>query len=768
MHNTSNWSVGGGVSPQHDSEVAQELRRKQYVNQAARLRTHAEHDVFHSSVGFNQRAPEGIMDVSGVQLQKLAKGDNPRHDNERQFIADRAKKSIVEKRDRPLINAVRKCANKLFQRHSRPHDIFKHYDANNTRQLNFNQFQQALRYVGCDLNIQSSRLLFNHYGVKKNNNNVVEKINYDFFIAAMKEHGNNDKGTTLLLPDYGNKVKKLRTGYDDDHHHDHFDVIHVSPRSKNERGRLHTSPTQQRNESINAMMTQYEESVARTLSPIRDAKSIDRRFSSKEEQRYLLLKSKVTDMIRGVERAKMMHNFARFDRSQHGVINMDNFLNVLHQVGIRMSRVDGERFFKDFVKEQNDGSVYDSNNNTLLLKYQDFTNSMMKDNVRVQKNISRFSINEKQGTITHDQARRYIIQQRVFDILKERKEFLARSLYKLDLSDTGVVDFPTFWKAIKMASIIISDADARRVFDRFDAMSGGKVMYEKITKMLGCVTVNDRPKNVNNSNGGSQFTRNGNRRGSYIPDPAKETIMEKDKIFRVVKQRVLDEVALVAPKLYQAFQLVPRKAYGKTLVDLSEFAMCIRTSGAILSENDTIALFQSMQGSSSEYEGNIDYMQFLNMLDKESSLKRRQEEPPVYIQEGSEQYENMLSSAGSMLGRRSLHYSYETKDFGIGLVPSETDNISRTGNLMVEQVLLRIVKHCDMNSNLLERAFIGVTGAFGEITRQDFLIAMNRIGVRLNQQETNALFKKLNPKKPTILNLNDLLSFIRNEYTKWQ
>ena len=87
---------------------------------------------------------------------------------------------------------------------------------------------------------------------------------------------------------------------------------------------------------------------------------------------------------------------------------------------------------------------------------------------------------------------------------------------------------------------------------------------------------------------------------------------------------------------------------------------------------------------------------------------------------------------------------------------------------MVEQVLLRIVNHCDMNSNLLERAFIGVTGAFGEITRQDFLIAMNRIGVRLNQQETNALFKKLNPKKPTILNLNDLLSFIRNEYTKWQ
>ena len=234
MHNNSNWSVGGGVSPQHDSEVAQELRRKQYVIKQLDF-GHMQSMMFSIVQLVSINGHQRVLLTYRVQLQKLAKGDNPRHDNERQFIADRAKKSIVEKEDRPLINAVRKCANKLFHRHSRPHDIFKHFDANNTRQLNFNQFQQALRYVGCDLNIQSSRLLFNHYGVKKNNNNVVEKINYDFFIAAMKEHGNNDKGTTLLLPDYGNKVKKLRTGYDDDHHHDHFDVIHASPRSKNER-----------------------------------------------------------------------------------------------------------------------------------------------------------------------------------------------------------------------------------------------------------------------------------------------------------------------------------------------------------------------------------------------------------------------------------------------------------------------------------------------------------------------------------------------------
>ena len=87
---------------------------------------------------------------------------------------------------------------------------------------------------------------------------------------------------------------------------------------------------------------------------------------------------------------------------------------------------------------------------------------------------------------------------------------------------------------------------------------------------------------------------------------------------------------------------------------------------------------------------------------------------------------------------------------------------------MVEKVLLRIVNQCDMTSNLLERAFIGLTGAFGEISRQDFLIAMKRIGVRLNQQESNALFKKLNPKNPKIMDLNDFLLFIRTEYGKWK
>ena len=52
--------------------------------------------------------------------------------------------------------------------------------------------------------------------------------------------------------------------------------------------------------------------------------------------------------------------------------------------------------------------------------------------------------------------------------------------------------------------------------------------------------------------------------------------------------------------------------------------------------------------------------------------------------------------------------------------PVETDNVSRTGNLMVEKVLLRIVNQCDMTSNLLERAFIGLTGAFGKFLGRIF------------------------------------------------
>ena len=97
MHNNSNWSVGHGVSPQHDSEVKKEIRRQQYVNQAGRYRTHAEHDVFHSSVGVNQQAPTGIVDVSGERLQSFGRADNPRYENERQFISDKAKKGIKHK-----------------------------------------------------------------------------------------------------------------------------------------------------------------------------------------------------------------------------------------------------------------------------------------------------------------------------------------------------------------------------------------------------------------------------------------------------------------------------------------------------------------------------------------------------------------------------------------------------------------------------------------------------------------------------------------------
>ena len=231
----------------------------------------------------------------------------------------------------------------------------------------------------------------------------------------------------------------------------------------------------------------------------------------------------------------------------------------------------------------------------------------------------------------------------------------------------------------------------------------------------------------------------------------------------MVNQRVIDQVAQAAPRLYEIFKLVPQKDYGSTLIDLVLFSTSIRNAGIILSHNDTISLYKAVEASGPA--GEINYMHFLDMLDEKSSSRRRAIEPPIYIQEEAAQYDNFLSAAGSMLGREPR---YNNKSFGVGLVPVETDNVSRTGNLMVEQVLLRIVKQCDMDSNLLERAFIGLTGAFGEISRQDLLMALKRIGVKLNQQETNAVFKKLNPKNPKTMDLNDFLLFIRTEYGKWK
>ena len=760
MSNESHWSPGHGVSCGQDRDVVDNIRRQQYINKAGRYRTHAEHDVFHSSVGDVRAAPTRIVDIDGGQLQSFGRTENPRYDNERKFISEKAIKSMVPEKDRDLVNAIRKCAHKLLQKHSKPHDVFANYDGSKTRHVDFNGFRQALRYVGCELDLQGSRLLFDHYGERNEDSTVVSRLNYDYFIAAMLDHGNDDKGTTLLLPDHAKRVHKLRTGYDDDQHHDHFDVLQAAQRNKGQRGQT-TSPTAKRDETLNAMTGQYEEGLARTLAPLAKSDCVDRRLFSKEDQRYFLLKSKVINMIRRAEYGKMIHYFTRFDRSMKGAVDLDNFLQVLQQAGIRMSRDDGKRFFNDFKVEEEKVDFVQGQKN--LLNYHAFVDAVIPGKTALRNGSGAPASAGKHHEITEGQARRCIIQQRVFDMLKDRKEHLSASLQQIDVNATGQLDFKSFWKATKMAGVILSDADTRRIFDRFDVVSSGFVRYDDIIQMLGCKNVKkDGVYSVDNRRDAT-VSSNGNRRASYIPDPSKPTAFEMDRKVRVVNQRVIDQVAQAAPRLYEIFKLVPQKDYRSTFIDLVSFSTSIRNAGIILSENDSISLYRSIEASGPA--GEINYMQFLDMLNKESSLRRRATEPPIYIQEGSSQYDNILSSAGSMLGREPR---YNDKTFGVGLVPVETDNVSRTGNLMVEQVLLRIVNQCDMTSNLLERAFIGLTGAFGEISRQDFLIAMKRIGVRLNQQESNAIFKKLNPKNPKIMDLNDFLLFIRTEYGKWK
>ena len=73
-------------------------------------------------------------------------------------------------------------------------------------------------------------------------------------------------------------------------------------------------------------------------------------------------------------------------------------------------------------------------------------------------------------------------------LLKNRKDHLSASLQQIDVNATGQLDFECFRKAMKMAGIILSDADTQRVFDRFDVASSGFIRYDDVLQMLGCKT----------------------------------------------------------------------------------------------------------------------------------------------------------------------------------------------------------------------------------------------------------------------------------------
>ena len=106
-------------------------------------------------------------------------------------------------------------------------------------------------------------------------------------------------------------------------------------------------------------------------------------------------------------------------------------------------------------------------------------------------------------------------------------------------------------------------------------------------------------------------------------------------------------------------------------------------------------------------------------------------------------------------------------NFGVGLVPKETDNISRTGNLGIEQIFLKIQKQAGMESKLLERCFIGLCGSFGKVNKQNFSKAMGRLGVNIDQHDLNLMFKKLCVPVESEMDVNMFFQYVRREYGKW-
>ena len=90
--------------------------------------------------------------------------------------------------------------------------------------------------------------------------------------------------------------------------------------------------------------------------------------------------------------------------------------------------------------------------------------------------------------------------------------------------------------------------------------------------MLGCKNVKkDGVYSVDNRRDAT-VSSNGNRRASYIPDPSKPTAFEMDRKVRVVNQRVIDQVAQAAPRLYEIFKLVPQKTVLKPDTNITKFA----------------------------------------------------------------------------------------------------------------------------------------------------------------------------------------------------
>ena len=65
------------------------------------------------------------------------------------------------------------------------------------------------------------------------------------------------------------------------------------------------------------------------------------------------------------------------------------------------------------------------------------------------------------------------------------------------------------------------------------------------------------------------------------------------------------------------------------------------------------------------------YIKLFDFLQENMTEKHKPNDPPIYISQDSEQYQNLLSASGHMQPQRSNNPHY-----GLGLMPRETDNIS--------------------------------------------------------------------------------------------
>ena len=706
---TTHWSIAPNPTPSvpvKRLDAPFQIPRTALSNDQVRKKIYSEHDVFPSPVGEVQTTSTEISDIHGRKLFKGGKVDNERQNRQHDYVLERSELSKVPKEERVFVNAMRKAAHRVFQRNTKPHQVFRSFAPNHTNMIDCEGFQRALSYLGVHLHREELAILFDGY--LYGDENETRLLNYDRFLAALRQDGLDDKGTTLNMPEFATVPKrkgfanmhnfsqhKATTNYDPENR----PRSPLSPQPKNSEGTIH---------------------------------NFDRRHWSEKDQIFFLLRSKIFDYLRTRDAAELYHAFVMNDKRRVGNVNEQQFILALCALGVTLSPEDGHRLFKE-LPQSNDGTAMD---------YNEFVRDLRIDSMHIFVDGQVRSTN-----YSEDQNKQHIIQERVLSALKDRQRFLIPMFKQTDPRNSGKVNFDNFYKAVKRAGIILSDPDMKRAFNRFDGSGSGFVDYLQLEKYLQYGNLNEKTaKSLNSGRSG----------GFRIPDPA-DNSAKKKKLIALMQQKIIDQVANNAPKIMKLLK-ARFSIDNSDVIDYHVFSHSLRQSGVVLSETDSKNLFEIVD---SEKAGRFNYMKLFDFLQENMTERQKPGDPPIYIDRNSEQYQNLLSASGHMQPERM-----GDPNFGMGLMPRETDNVSRTGNLAIEQLLMKIQKRSDMGTNLLERSFIGLTSAFGMLNQEHFLTAMGRLGVHVHRKNVILLFKKLAPGKK-VMDTNDFFRFVRRNYNKW-